>query len=116
MSANETDPLLTAAESIADGTVESLDRLVDDSSAADIAVVRALVEIGKIAAFHRSAGSTETKPIDPAVSRASIGTWGHLTLLEMIDEGAFGSVYRAHDPNLQIDVALKLIPIPEGPN
>lgn len=37
-------------------------------------------------------------------------TWSHLTLLEKIGEGSYGEVYRAWDPKLSIDVALKLIP------
>jgi serine/threonine-protein kinase len=114
MSANENETLLSAAESIADGTAVAWDRLLDDASGADVAVARALLAIGKIAAFHRSVDSTEPTPIEGSVPHGSIGAWGHLTLLEKIDEGGFGSVYRAHDPNLQIDVALKLITIPEG--
>ena len=107
MSANETRTLLNAAESIADGTEELWTRLLDDEGM-EAGVAQALQAIGKIAAFHRSISSTETRPIEAAAS-ASIAPWGHLSLLGKIDEGAFGSVYRARDPNLQIDVALKLV-------
>lgn len=34
--------------------------------------------------------------------------WGHLRILERIDGGQFGDVYRAFDPGLQREVALKL--------
>ncbi|HEY6866725.1 MAG TPA: protein kinase, partial [Candidatus Eisenbacteria bacterium] len=34
--------------------------------------------------------------------------WGHLDLLEKIEQGGFGEVYRAFDPTLQREVALKL--------
>src|SRR5262249_51803667 len=37
-------------------------------------------------------------------------TWGHLTLREVIGHGAYGTVYRAWDAQLDRDVALKLIP------
>src|SRR5215475_2200204 len=107
MSANEPEPLLSAAESIADGTEVLWARLLDDAGM-DAGVAQALQAIGKIAAFHRTSSSTETKPIENDASLGSIDTWGHLRLLGKIDEGAFGSVYRARDPNLQIDVALKL--------
>src|SRR5690348_8233082 len=42
-----------------------------------------------------------------AVSR----TWGPLTLLEPVGHGAYGEVYRAWDPRLDREVALKLIPV-----
>ena len=35
-------------------------------------------------------------------------TWGHLVLMEKIGEGTFGEVFRARDPILERDVALKL--------
>ena len=36
--------------------------------------------------------------------------WGELVLLEEIGRGSFGTVYRAHDPQLDRAVALKLLP------
>ncbi len=36
-------------------------------------------------------------------------TWGHLQVIELIGEGNFGEVYRAFDPLLNRDVALKLL-------
>jgi serine/threonine-protein kinase len=113
MSANEPEPLLSAAESIADGTEVLWARLLDDAGM-DAGVAQALQAIGKIAAFHRGMSSTETKPIESAHASGSIETWGHLALRGKIDEGAFGSVYRARDPNLQIEVALKLVANREG--
>jgi hypothetical protein len=38
-------------------------------------------------------------------------TWEHLTLLAEVGRGAFGRVYRAWDPALQVEVALKLLKV-----
>lgn len=46
-------------------------------------------------------------PPDPEIEA---DTWAHLTLCEVIGRGAYGTVYRAWDPRLDRDVALKLIP------
>jgi serine/threonine-protein kinase len=36
-------------------------------------------------------------------------TWGHLEVIELLASGAFGDLYRARDPQLDRDVALKLL-------
>jgi serine/threonine protein kinase/Tol biopolymer transport system component len=46
----------------------------------------------------------------PPVPLEVSDTWAHLTLCEIIGRGAYGTVYRAWDPQLDRDVALKLIP------
>ena len=40
---------------------------------------------------------------------AHVHRWGHLTLIKLIGQGAFGQVYRARDTRLDRDVALKLL-------
>ena len=52
------------------------------------------------------AAAMRTPP--PDVTFALGAQWGHLTLRECLASGSFGTVYRAHDPSLGADVALKL--------
>jgi hypothetical protein len=54
-----------------------------------------------------------TSPGQPSVfSTPLTGTWGGLEILEPIGRGGFGQVYRARDPALARDVALKIIDVP----
>ena len=48
-----------------------------------------------------AAGAAVTQPV-------VLFTWGHLQVLQKLGEGSFGEVYRAFDPVLERDVALKL--------
>ncbi len=43
-----------------------------------------------------------------AGGRPILFTWGRLLIVELLGQGSFGQVYRAFDPALEIDVALKL--------
>ena len=64
------------------------------------------------------AGSTtpppnETQPLQLRVAAPS--RWRHLVILDKIGEGSFGTVYRAYDSQLAVDVALKLLsPLAHG--
>ena len=55
--------------------------------------------------------ATDTRPVPRARTQPrleALGRWGPLNLLEKIGEGSFGEVFRAYDPGLEIEVALKL--------
>ncbi len=46
---------------------------------------------------------------EAAVDDTALGRWGHLQLVEKIGAGTFGEVFRAWDPRLEREVALKLL-------
>jgi tetratricopeptide (TPR) repeat protein len=69
--------------------------------------------VARVAELHRSDtlddGLDET-PAPPSPAEAAPPVrWGPLQVRERLASGAFGDVYRAHDPHLDRDVALKLL-------
>ena len=102
---NEEDgPLLDLASRLVRG--EPIDWDAARLTTAAPAVVNALLDIAAVEAAHRRAEES----FDPGAAQpvALERRWGHLVILERVGSGQFGEVYRAFDPSLQTEVALKL--------
>jgi serine/threonine protein kinase len=104
------DRLIEIAEAIAD------DRTVDwlrlDSSTPEeerplVTRLRAIWRIGQLQAYDGL--GTATIPDATAPDGSTERRWGSLQILEHVGAGRFGDVYRAWDPVLDREVALKLL-------
>ncbi len=109
------DPLRldTLLESVADGNSldwAALEAAADESQRR---LIRHLRVVAGVAEVHRTMPAIDEARSVPLLDVMTTGQalprWGHLVLLEKIGEGAFGEVYRARDPWLDREVALKLL-------
>jgi serine/threonine-protein kinase len=117
------DPLDPLADSVLDGTPVDWDGAETRAAEAGLeSSARALHDLARIAAFSRSlqrgspdpgSPASESGPADPGES----GRWGPFTLLEPVGAGASGEVWRAWDPSLQRDIAVKFLqPASDSPD
>src|SRR5438034_541321 len=118
-SGDEKLDLIRAAEAVSDGI--PLDWTAGGPAPEEQPLLEHLRAIESIARVHREAAEGSGAAAAPAATgppappapgapgaAGGLGTWGELVLLERIGGGSFGDVYRAYDPSLEREVALKL--------
>jgi serine/threonine-protein kinase len=112
--------LLEAARAIAAGQRVDWGAIESSAGISDslAALLREARVVDDIAELHRSLPDPEVRSDHSLSSSADASasapipeaaTWGALQLLEHVGRGAFGDVYRAWDPRLDREVALKLL-------
>ena len=109
MTAHDDDAELIALGSeVSDGKSvdwESIRRTAKDDATKTL--IENLERIATVIGAHRSTDAAVPAAAPPAEEPAT--HWRHLVLLERAGEGAFGTVYRAWDTQLDREVALKLL-------
>ncbi len=110
----ERDRFESLLESVADGA--DVDWAALDAAAANSAErkrYRNLRLVARVAELHRTIVLEEEDRVltnlDADPVPADPVTWGHLSIAARLASGAFGQIYRAHDPQLNRPVALKLL-------
>jgi serine/threonine-protein kinase len=99
------------ADAILDGSAADLSGTSSETSDSRRAAIRQADILARIVRLHLSL-SADSAAVGETASEEAAGqltSWGRLTIIEEIGRGAFGAVYRARDPRLDREVALKLL-------
>lgn len=121
MQSPEDDALQDLADAIVDGRAVEWDSVGNTGDPAHDAIVREFHVLAALAGVHRQIQSSDGEvPADdlPAASPSGASdegpaVWGPFELKSILGKGSYGTVYRARDPKLDRDVALKLVPSPD---
>jgi serine/threonine protein kinase/Tol biopolymer transport system component len=102
-------PLGDLVHAICEGRSVDWDALERDASPSFRQKIAALRMVETIARVHRSTADAAPDERRDAPAGEVPERWGQLQVLEHVASGAFGDVYRAWDPGLDREVALKLL-------
>lgn len=111
------DAIARAANDVADGRPVDWAALGGELQGSEaLEQLECLRVIGAIADLHRS-GDESTQPLDQTAALDSSHAppentgepWGRYRLLGSVGSGTFGSVYRAWDPELEREIAIKIL-------
>ncbi|HVN75772.1 MAG TPA: protein kinase [Thermoanaerobaculaceae bacterium] len=113
--ADDNERLLRIAEAIADETPVLWDADADATPEERLRLEK-LKALEAVASAYRSLHASAPAGEDSSPSggrhdaarEAALFAWGHLRVLEKLGDGSFGEVFRAYDPLLDLEVALKL--------
>jgi serine/threonine protein kinase len=110
---SDADSVRSLTEAIADGRSIQWDAAKEGMAPEDLDLVEELEIIANLAKLHR-AGSAEESIADGDEDHDDLPEppfeWGQLKVLQRLGSGSFGQVFRAFDPQLDCEVALKLQP------
>jgi hypothetical protein len=109
-----------ALEAVSDGTPVDWSALKSDvASDFDRDCLKWLQLLGQLDELHRTTPADDGVESSAGESRADDSTmvpapelaelWGKYELREMVGEGSFGAVYRAWDPQLESELAIKIL-------
>ena len=100
---------IALANDVSDGKpVDWEDVAVQPGDANAQRIVEGLRRVAAVVEAHKTiVGDVPSQTVTPEATASRI--WRHLVLLEVVGKGAFGTVYRAWDPQLDREVALKLL-------